>query len=132
MDTNDLREVIKDLINELKYGDSGQAYHNLIELDSAALPLIQQAFEEETDIEVKATLIEIIWQHRDVHTLPFLEQTLTSNDAPIWKAAIDGLVAYECLDSLAALKEALSRTEDAVKAEWIQEALDQIKDRIKD
>jgi hypothetical protein len=120
---------LNSLLRELKTSSRENAYHSLIELDTSALPMLQEAFRTETDPNIKAILVEAIWQSRQPVVIPFLAEALDNIYPQVWKAAIDGLVAILHNDAMAALESARHRSAGD-KREWIDEAIKQVRERI--
>jgi HEAT repeat protein len=126
----DIAEIVSHYLNELRKGDSENAFFSLIEADRSAIPYLQKAARQETDPEIKATLVEIIWQHRATETIPFLAELLTDPHDEVWKAALEGLVTICCPESITVLENALVNPDTILnRREWIEEALDQAIER---
>ncbi len=79
----------------------------------------------EQDENVRAYLVEVIWQHRRPELVPFLARVLNDPSKKVWKVALDGLVVLGTDDALVALKAARAGA-SAKKLEYIDEAIDQI------
>ncbi len=119
-------EVIAHLIECLRNSKTAEdAWYWLVELELQALPLLQQFAVSERDEEIRATLVEVIWQHRNPESIPFLAQMLTDPGKKVWKAALDGLVTLGTDDALVALKVARAGA-SAEQLEYVDEAIDQI------
>ena len=101
------------------------AWNWLDELDVQALPILEQYAVSEQDEDVRAILVEAVWQYRRPESIPFLAQMLKDPSKKVWKAAIDGLVTFGTDDALLALKTAKART-SAKQLEYIDEAIDQL------
>jgi len=89
------------------------------------LPILEQYAVSEQDEDVRAILVEAVWQYRRPESIPFLAQMLKDPSKKVWKAAIDGLVTFGTDDALLALKTAKART-SAKQLEYIDEAIDQL------
>jgi HEAT repeat protein len=100
-------------------------WNRLDELDSQALPILQQYAVSEQDEDVRAILVEAVWQYRRPESIPFLAQMLNDPSKNVWKAAIDGLVTLGTDDALLALKTAKASA-SAKQFEYIDEAIDQL------
>src|SRR5262249_46350266 len=79
------------------------AFFALIHLDDALVPQLIDAYRQQLDIRVRATLVETIWQHRLLDTVGFLVETLRDNEADIWRKALDGIVAIQHPERVALL-----------------------------
>jgi hypothetical protein len=89
------------------------------------------AFNKESDKEIQAFLVNVIWQHRKPTVIPFLSNALLSSEPIVWKEAMDGLVTLASPASLEALLSArtrhFSKTHDTEEfLEWLEEAIAQI------
>ncbi len=122
-------ELIADLIECLRNPqteeDAWHSFEHLEFLDVEGLPILQQFAVSERDEEIRATLVEIIWQRRKPESVPFLGQMLTDPGKKVWKAAIDGLVTLGTEDALVALKTTRAKV-SSNEIEYIDEAIDQI------
>jgi HEAT repeat protein len=108
------------------------AFFPLIEADDAIVPILIEACKTESDPGVRAELVEIIWQHRVPETVEFLSEALVDDAPEVWKNALDGLVALGGEAAINALESARNRglshrQGTAAQAEWIDEAIQQIK-----
>jgi len=109
------------------------AFFPLIEAEDAVVPILIEACRAEHDPDVRAALVEIIWQHRIPETIEFLSQALTDDVPEVWENALDGLVALGGKAAIEALKSARDRISvhgraTADKVEWIDEAVCQIRE----
>jgi HEAT repeat protein len=118
-------------LNEAKTGDFDAAYHGLIELPSRLLPDLEEAYRGEADPEIRALIVEAVWQHRSPSSVDFLAVALEDPHPDVWKQALDGLVRIASPESRKVLELAKSGEagQDAVIRAWIQEAIDQIDER---
>jgi HEAT repeat protein len=99
-----------------------------LDFGSQALPHFIVAFLKEADPERRARLIRIIWQFRDRLALPTLALALKDSSPAVWEDALDGVVSLGGEKALEILREAAANhgSVDQTKAEWIQEAVDQV------
>ncbi len=109
------------------------AYFALVEVDDSRLPELIEAFHAETSLDVKAILVEIIWQHRSRESLPFLFDAFRSLYPEIWKNALDGIVALRASEGRSYLESERQRIldepqRDSARLEWIDEALRQMQE----
>ena len=131
----DWREYAEHYVEELRSGDSEAAYFSLVEADSSVVPLLTDACRAEADPRVRATIIEIVWQHRDPTSLGLLSEALDDDAAEVWSNALDGIVALGRSghgDEAIALLETARRVaekETTEKLNWIDEALEQIREK---
>jgi HEAT repeats len=102
----------------------------LIEQPSHLLPDLEDAYRGEADPEIRALIVEAVWQHRQPSSVDFLAVTLEDQEPEVWKQALDGLVRLASPESRNALELAKNRLagQDAVFRAWIEEAIDQVGD----
>ena len=108
------------------------AYHRLIEADDAIVPILIKAYRTEADPAVRATLVEIIWQHRVPETISFLSEALDDNHPEVWKSALDGFVTLGSPAAIQVLESVRQRIWAGSQAKsdriaWIDEAIEQIR-----
>lgn len=96
--------------------------------------ILQQYAISEQNEDVRADLVEIIWQDRRPESVPFLARMLNDPSKKVWKVALDGLVTLGLPvvrgrlgtdAALVALKAARAGA-SAKQLEYIDEAIDQI------
>ena len=103
------------------------AYHSLIELGPQVIPLVMAHFRREYDPAIRATLVNIAWRTNSSDAVPLLTEALNDVDPSVWKGALDGLVNLGGPDALEVIRQA--RRQAPEKAEWLEEAIEQITDR---
>ena len=59
-------------LDEARNGDFEAAYHGLIELPPDLLPDLAEAYRTEDDPQIRALIVEAVWQHRLPTSLDFL------------------------------------------------------------
>jgi HEAT repeat protein len=128
----DWHEYARYCIGRLGGPEGEGACHSLIEADPAVVPVLISAFRSEQDAGIRAALVEIIWQHRLPETAGFLVEALADPVPEVWKSALDGLVTLGP-SAVPILQSALDRIQrttvmERTRAEWIEEALDQMKE----
>jgi HEAT repeat protein len=107
--------------------DSDNAFHTLIEADKSIIPPLIQQFKTRVCGADRARIIEVIWQHRDKASIPFLASALRDAYPEVWRHALDGLVAIGGINSHAALIDFRSESsEDSERVSWVDEAIGQI------
>ncbi len=99
------------------------AWHALSQAPDVILPLLMNAYAGAAD--QRAFLVEVVWQHRNPHTLPFLATAVKDSSAPVWKVALDGLVAMKAVVALSRLREHSLQTGLEDKVAWLDEAIEQ-------
>jgi HEAT repeat protein len=119
-------------IERLHGPNQEDAYFNLIEAHPSVLPMLIEAYRSESDTQVRAVLVEIIWQHREPHTLGFLTEALQDPNDRVWKSALDGLVTLGGPGPTDVLDVAMARAEqEGINKKdflsWVAEASVQIR-----
>jgi hypothetical protein len=67
---------IDNYLEKFRQGDHEEAFHGLFEMPHDILPELMAAFRKEKDGEVRAFLVEMVWQHRQPSSVPFLKEAL--------------------------------------------------------
>ena len=128
----DLKEEVALLLAQFLDGPREEdALCNLTELPQA-LPLVAEAYHHEREPRRRAEIIRCLWEFRNPAALPILAAALHEDQDPVWKEALDGLVALGGDAALRILEgERTNQTSlrrEAVKLEWIDEAIGQVRD----
>ena len=87
-----LDNIVKHYLSEFHAGRCEDAFHSLIESDSAIISELISAYGDATDIDTKVFVIEVISEFRLDSSLPFFRHSLRSDEPRIWKAALNGIV----------------------------------------
>lgn len=103
------------------------SFFALLEAGDDILPKLEAKFQKESSQERRKLLVRIIWEHRNYTSLIFLAQALSDPAAIVWQEALNGIVTIGGEDAEEQLRIVL-RTSTANKANWIIEALEQMKD----
>ena len=105
------------------------AFHSLIQLGPAALPLLGEHFDDERNAALRAEIVAIADQMRAPEALALFERALRDSEAPVWKAALDALVSLPSPAAIAVLEQACREAPEARTPEdygaWVAEALQQ-------
>ena len=123
-----LGEYVTYYLDRLEGSEAESAFHSLIEAPREALPLLVEAYHQESCSSKQAAVVEVVCQFRDANTIPFLAAALHDGSDEIWKQALDGLVTMggdPALEALRNEKNSLSAT--CEKAGGIDEAIEQIR-----
>jgi hypothetical protein len=123
----DLQEFVDHYVAELSGPNAFNAWHSLIEAGPSALPLVVEAFQAATDVQVKLSLVKLVSEYRSEYAVPFLSSCLADRRTDIWKAALDGLVILGGAPAMEVLREARS-TAAREQRYWLDEAMQQIID----
>ena len=129
----DLNAFVIYNLQRLKQAEYDDAYHSLIEADDAVIPLLIEAFRAEPHSATRATLAEIVWQHRVPETIDFLSEALDDNHPEVWKSPLDGFVALGSPAAIQVLELVKQRVPTGSQAKsgrvgWIDEAIQQTRD----
>jgi hypothetical protein len=94
------------------------------------LPELINAFHSEKDPNVRAFLVETLWQQRDKRAIPTLGAALKDSDDRVWKEALNGLVTLASPESVDTLRNARDREfpnvpECRAFLTWLEEAIAQ-------
>jgi len=97
-------------------------------MDQDALPELIAVFSAERDAQVRAFIVEVVWQHRQQSTIPFLGEALHDSEPTVWRQALDGLVSLASPAALEVLRSARTRRfpnprDTAEFRHWLQEAI---------
>jgi HEAT repeat protein len=124
-----LREDVAALLAELGGPDSATAACALNSM-SQALPLVAEAYYREANPKRRQSLINCLWEYRDIAALPTLRAALRDPDDRVWKEALDGLVVIGGADAQRLLEEERASlrasAREQIRREWIDEAIEQI------
>ncbi len=115
--------IVTHYLGEFRAGRCDDAFHSLIESDSAIIPDLIIAYEETKDTDVKVFLIEVVSEFRLDSSLSFLCHALRRDEPRIWKAALNGMAMAESPEAVDAMDHVLSSVRDSTKRDWIEEAI---------
>jgi hypothetical protein len=118
-------------IEALRGDEWENAFHRLIELGEDSLDLVATAFRTELSTDQRRLLLRVLWQTRSDRARRYLEEALNDSRSSLWKEALDGLSALGGQPALDALRDARQRA-NAEKAEWLDEAIEQIAEAMND
>jgi HEAT repeat protein len=134
---DDLRAFADNYIGRLERGghDWEDAYFRLIEASDAIIPILIERYHATSSADLRALLVEIIWQHRQPETIEFLAKTLDDTSESVRQNALDGLVTLGGPPALLALETArqrlqISRPADKVRAQWFDEAIEHVREQL--
>jgi hypothetical protein len=119
-------------VYQLREAETENAYHSLVDAGKSIVPFLIHMFHATPEPTIRSELVRIINQHRLPETIDFLAEAL--NDySKVWKNALDGLVTLGGQKAIMVLETAKQQSKSANKAddektEWIDEAIQQIKD----
>src|SRR6266705_3517438 len=130
--SEDLKEEVARLLDQFLNGPRGEdALCNLTNLPQA-LPLVAEAYAREGEPGRRAEIVRCLWEFRDSAALPTLAAALHEDHDPVWKEALDGLVALGGDAALRILEAERANPStsrrDVIKREWIDEAIGQVRD----
>jgi hypothetical protein len=127
---------VRAVLKEFRSGDKEAAFFELLEMPGDVLPIMIDIFRSERLPEVRAFLVKVAWERREVAALPFLGEALNAPEEKIWQEALDGLVAFSSQESLEVLQSARSRkfrNESAANRFriWLEEAIQQVESELR-
>jgi hypothetical protein len=127
----DIGEALRYYLHQMRDGAAEHAFFGLLELGQEALPLLIAEAGSPNYRDLRANLVEVIWQYRQPEAVAFLGAALNDPDPAVWMQALDGLVVLGGPDAVAQVREALARIDrrgssGGPSEEWLREALDQI------
>lgn len=116
-------------------GETDNAFHGLLEFDRNILPELIAAFHRECAVSVRRFLVGVIWEYRDPSVIPFLGGVLFDSELPVWREALNGLVALASPAALEALRMARTRKfplrrESEEFHDWLEEAIEQAEAKV--
>jgi hypothetical protein len=117
------QSIVDHYLAEFCAGRCDDAFHSLIEADSAVISDLINAYEDTTDLDTKVFVIDVISEFRLDSSLVFLRHALRRDEPQIWKAALNGMVIAESAAALDAMGHVLSSVKNSDKRDWIEEAI---------
>jgi hypothetical protein len=132
----DITAYLQDHLEAYRSGDRDQAFYGLINHVDNLLPHLINAFQSETDPQVRAFIVEVIWQQRDRGAIPTLAAALNDPDGQVWREALNGLVTLASPESVEALRLARGRQFRATHEQEsfntrLEEAIDQTEEALR-
>jgi hypothetical protein len=123
---------IADYLQRFRCGDIRTAFFGLLEMEHEVVPELISVFHNEKESDIRAFLVEVIWQHRQPSVIPFLAEALFDPEAAVWKQALDGLVTLASPAALAVLQAAkacqfATHEQKTEFVNWLDEAINQAK-----
>ncbi len=114
--------IVDHYLSEFRSGRYDDAFHSLIETDSAIIPELIKAYEDTEEIDTKVFLIEVVSEFRLDSSLCFLRHALRRDEPQIWKVALNGMAMAESPEAVDAMDCVLSSVQVSTKRDWIEEA----------
>jgi HEAT repeat protein len=123
-------EAVDDYLERARSGFREDAFFGLLGLKDDPIPALREAYRIEIDPDLRALIVQIVWQRRQPSSIPFLADALTDPDLETWKQALDGLVTLRSTEAKQALETAIDGLagRDANRRAWIAEAIGQLSD----
>lgn len=104
------------------------SFFALLEAGDDILLKLEAHYSKESSQEHRRMIVRIVWEHRNTNSLGFLARALSDPSDMVWQEALNGIVTIGGEDAGEQLVCAL-RASNTDKADWIIEALDQMKGR---
>ena len=117
------KSTVDHYLGEFRAGRCEDAFHGLIEADSAIITDLISAYEDTTDLDTKVFVIKVISEFRLDSSLYFLRHALRRDEPRIWKAALNGMALAGSPKAVDAMDHVLSSIQDSDKKEWIEEVI---------
>lgn len=98
-----MKEKILIALDHYRNGDDDAAISSLLAIAENILPNLAESYRNEADPNVRAFLVRITWERREVNTTDFIREALNDPAEEVWQSALDGTVALaspEMLDLL--------------------------------
>ena len=126
---------IREILERFRGGAEEEAFFELLEMPGDVLPALTAAFRAEQDPALRAFLVKVVWERRDLMAIHLLTEALDQRDEEIWQAALDGLVTFASPEALAVLISARTREsadQSATKRfqSFVSEAIEHIRQTI--
>jgi hypothetical protein len=122
-------EILREL-SELDGPGGKEAFFRLLHLERQSLPVIEEAFRRAPSPRLRARILEIARQlHWRLEALGLFLEAARDPAEPVWKEALNGLVAIggpAGLDALRALRREWSWPRSPRRLEWVEEAIAQL------
>lgn len=87
-------------------GDDNAAISALLAIAEGILPELAETYRSEADPDVRAFLVRIAWERREVNSADFILGALNDPAEEVWQSALDGTVALASPEILDLLKSA--------------------------
>jgi hypothetical protein len=126
---------IADFLQRFREGHCDDASFGLLEMGHHVLPELMTAFSAERDVQVRAFIVEVVWQHRQQSVIPFRGEARRDSEPFVWRQALDGLVSLASPAALEVLHSARTRQFPSPRdtdefRRWLEEAIAQVEGRI--
>lgn len=121
-----MEEKILIALDHYRNGDDDAAISSLLEIAEDILPSLAETYRNEGDPDVRAFLVRIAWERREVNTADFIRDALNDPAEEVWQAALDGTVALaspEMLDLLKSLRS--TQRADPAATRYFQICMDE-------
>jgi len=125
------KQLVASNLERLREGDRDEPFFDLLEAGCDVTSVLLEAFDSETDANIREFIVNVVWHRRDSSVIPFLARALQDPAPAVWKQAMDGLVTFASAEAVGALRSARDRSlatnVDQVEfREWIDEAIQQV------
>lgn|SRR5574338_332761 len=124
---------VRCLIADLEGATQEEVLCALRAIGADAVRPLGDAYAHEPAAEVRAFLVGALWEIRDRRAIPVLMAALRDVDPSVWKEALDGLVTLAGDTAVDVLQRARLEVaplpDSAVRREWIDEAVEQLRER---
>jgi hypothetical protein len=115
-------------LEKARKGEVDVAFHGLLELPGDRVLGLREAFEVESDPDVRAMIVRVISSIGGSDAIEFLGRALNDPHPEVWKTALDGLVSNASPMSQRIIERAKGgvASYDPERLAWLAEAIEQI------
>ncbi len=129
---HELAERLEELLEALHGPESEGAACALRSYGAAAIPVLEEHFRCESRGRRRQAILHTLCELRDPRAFPTLADALRDPNERVWKEALDGLVTLAGPRARRILEDARASLpgdrKSATKREWIEEAIEQVRE----
>ena len=131
-----MQSTIRQALEHYRNGDDDAAIATIGEITDDLLPTLAELYRNETDPDLRAFLVRIVWERREAGAVEFILEALNDPAEEVWQSALDGTVALASPEILDLLRKAMAQARaDAVITRrfqiCVQEAILYVEDLVR-
>lgn len=107
-----MQGAIQQALEHYRNGDDDAAIATIVEITDDLLPTLAELYRNETDPDLRAFLVRIVWERREAGAVEFICEALNDPAEEVWQSALDGTVALASPEILELLRDAMARERD--------------------
>jgi hypothetical protein len=116
-----MQGTIRQALDHYRNGDDDAAIATIGEITDDLSPTLAELYRNETDPELRAFLVRIVWERREAGAVEFILEALNDPAEEVWQSALDGTVALASPEILELLRNAMAQERaDAVMTRRFQ------------